>query len=253
MPQPTSPIDWKVVQAYYDEGHTMAECKERFGFSNGAWDRAKHRGEIRTRSRGGWRGGHSTRSKVERLLNEGRSSAEIAEILAISKSTVAYHARQLGVPPDRRFANRVDWEAVQNAHDAGMSVRECAKQFGFHKGSWHKAKVRGDIKPRSHLIPLNELLVVGRRTGREHLKKRLTDAGLKVNRCEDCGITEWNGKPLNMEIHHVNGEKTDNRLENLRFLCGNCHSQTHTWGGRNRERSRGHHLRLVEAPDEEAA
>lgn len=250
MPWKESPIDWNAVQAFYDKGHAMAECKRRFGFSNGAWDRARLRGELRTRSRGGWqsRRPHETRRQVERLLNEGRSNAEVAEILALSKSTVSYHARKLGVPPDRRFSNRVDWQAVQAAHNQGMSVRECARRFGFNKGSWHKAVQRGAIKSRSRLIPLEELVVKGRRTNRGHLKGRLIAAGLKENRCEECGITEWRGRPLAMQLHHVNGDGADNRLENLSFLCGNCHAQTENWGGRNIRRGAGH-LRLVH-PDE---
>ena len=53
------------------------------------------------------------------------------------------------------------------------------------------------------------------------------------------GITkEWRGKPLSMELHHVNGDGRDNRLENLRLLCGNCHAQTDNWGGRGRKRRR---------------
>ena len=228
----------------------MRECQERFGFSNGAWDRARRRGELKARGRGGWRRGHDTRRQVERLLNQGRSNAEVAEVLAISRSTVSYHARQLGVPPDRRFSKRVDWAKVQEAHDRGMSVRQCAKKFGFHKGSWQKAVQRGAIKPRSHLIPLSELLVVGRKTNRGHLKARLIRAGLMQERCEECGITEWLGKPLSLELHHKNGDGTDNRLKNLSLLCGNCHSQTHTWGGRNGRRRAENHLRLVEPADQ---
>lgn len=179
--------------------------------------------------------GH-TKSEVELLLSEGRSNAEIAEQLGISKATVSYHARSLGVPPDQRFARRVDWPAVQCAHDAGMSVRKCADHFGFHVGSWHEAVRRGDIVPRDHLIPLDELLVVGRPTNRQYLKRRLIVAGLKEELCEGCGIGEWQGKPLSLHLHHRNGDGSDNRLENLMLLCPNCHSQTDTYGGRNGHR-----------------
>ena len=53
-------------------------------------------------------------------------------------------------------------------------------------------------------------------------------------RCEECGLSEWRGKALSLELHHVNGDGLDNRLENLVLLCPNCHSQTDTWGGRNK-------------------
>jgi len=64
----------------------------------------------------------------------------------------------------------------------------------------------------------------------------LIAAGLKENRCERCGIIEWQGVHLNMQLHHKNGNGKDNRLENLEFLCANCHSLTDTWGGRNGHR-----------------
>lgn len=53
------------------------------------------------------------------------------------------------------------------------------------------------------------------------------------NKCESCGITDWNNKPLTMHIDHVNGNRTDNRFENLKVLCPNCHSLTETFAYRN--------------------
>jgi hypothetical protein len=92
------------------------------------------------------------------------------------------------------------------------------------------------------------LVMHGRRAGRDHLKARLIKAGLKENRCEQCGISSWRGKPLSVQLHHKNGDGTDNRIENLEFLCPNCHSQTDTYGGRNGHRRSEGHLTLVEPP-----
>jgi hypothetical protein len=82
-------------------------------------------------------------------------------------------------------------------------------------------------------MPIDELLVAGRPRNRTHVKMRILGAGLKENVCEDCGITDWRDRPLAMALHHVNGDGNDNRLDNLRFLCPNCHSQTENFAGRN--------------------
>src|SRR6266496_6665887 len=103
-----------------------------------------------------------------------------------------------------------------------MRAMECCRHFGFSRATWCKAVASGRVQPRSHLIPLEELLVKGRPTNRSHLKMRLLAAGLKENRCEICGVSTWMGTPLNAQLHHKNGDGTDNRLENIQFLCGNC-------------------------------
>ena len=64
-------------------------------------------------------------------------------------------------------------------------------------------------------------------------KERLIKANLIEYKCSNCGITEWNGKLLTLQLHHINGNNRDNRLENLTFLCPNCHSQTDNFSGKN--------------------
>lgn len=67
-----------------------------------------------------------------------------------------------------------------------------------------------------------------------HLKIRLLDDGLLKDECYECRInSSWNGKPLSLQLDHINGDKTDNRLCNLRLLCPNCHSQTKNFSGKS--------------------
>ena len=75
-------------------------------------------------------------------------------------------------------------------------------------------------------------------TSTNHLKKRLLREQILEYKCALCGNTgEWNGKPLSLVLDHINGEHSDNRLENLRILCPNCHSQTDTFAGKNKNKN----------------
>ena len=76
------------------------------------------------------------------------------------------------------------------------------------------------------------------------LKKKLYRENLKQNKCEICNISEWNGKKIECELDHIDGDRTNNKLENLRILCPNCHSQTDTFRFKRGRGENGKHKAL---------
>lgn len=80
---------------------------------------------------------------------------------------------------------------------------------------------------------LSQQLTINGTRNSNSLKKRLIKEGVKEKKCERCGISEWMGEDITLELHHINGNRSDNRLENLVLLCPNCHSQTSNFRGKN--------------------
>ncbi len=144
-----------------------------------------------------------------------------------------YKAIRQGRLDARRHKLAVDWTAVQHYYDEGHTYRECRAEFRFAAGSWTKAVSRGSLVTRPRRMPLERILAESR--SRFSVKKRLLEAGVLENSCDECGIRDWRGLPLSIQLHHRNGVRDDHRLENLLMLCPNCHSQTSTFGIRNRK------------------
>lgn len=111
--------------------------------------------------------------------------------------------------------------------DYGIAVR--LKGRGWNKG------LIGVGRPR---LPLQNILVRNSSFQSHKLKNRLFKESLKSRECEECG---WAKKSedgrLPLELDHINGDSSDNRLENLRILCPNCHSLKPTHRGRNRKKN----------------
>ena len=88
---------------------------------------------------------------------------------------------------------------------------------------------------KKRLIPLNDVLVENSSYARHLLKKRIIKENLLEYKCSCCGIGDsWNEKKLVLQLDHINGVNNDHRLENLRFVCPNCHSQQDTYAAKNR-------------------
>jgi len=88
---------------------------------------------------------------------------------------------------------------------------------------------------RCRKIPQTELFVENCKYQRHIVKRRLISEKIISYSCAGCGNTgSYNGKKLTLQLDHINGVNNDNRLENLRFLCPNCHSQTDTFCGGNK-------------------
>lgn len=104
---------------------------------------------------------------------------------------------------------------------------------------WRRLKKLGKScnspKNNNKIIPLDEILEgLHPHYQTFKLNKRLLKEGIFENVCSVCGISDWNGQSLSMQLDHINGISSDHKIDNLRLICPNCHSQTPTFCGKNK-------------------
>lgn len=100
-----------------------------------------------------------------------------------------------------------------------------------------KGKQCATVTKVTKSIKAEDILKENCKHQRSVLRNYIIKNNLVPYKCAICGCVAWQGKTLSLELDHINGLNNDNRLENLRFLCPNCHSQTSTYGSRNQQRN----------------
>ena len=105
------------------------------------------------------------------------------------------------------------------------------KEYEIDTGHLLGKRANSGVRHRGHKMSVEEILSKrndGKRTDRIVLKRALIKTGREY-KCEQCGLKEWNGKELKLQIHHKNKDSSDNTPSNIEQLCPNCHSQTDNW------------------------
>ncbi len=112
-------------------------------------------------------------------------------------------------------------------------IHERVAELGIDVSHWKTRK--SPARKSSWIRPLDEYLVEGSYASSSYLRKRLIKEKVLAETCTECGLgAQWEGRSLTLHLDHISGDRTDNRLANLRFLCPNCHSQTETYCGNKR-------------------
>ena len=151
-----------------------------------------------------------------------RSREEIENAVKNSRS-IAEVCRKLGIKPNggnyKTIHNELKYYEIDTSHFTGQ---------GWNIGLKHNPRPPKDI---------DSILTDNSNYQSYKLKNRLFKEGFKEKKCECCGNTEWMGKPIALELHHINGCNSDNRLTNLMVLCPNCHAMTDNYRGLNKSAS----------------
>jgi hypothetical protein len=150
-----------------------------------------------------------------RIRNRAVLARVVAESLSIRESL-----GKLGLVPAggnyESFNKAVRLFAIDTSHFTGC---------GHLRGKTHNYNTR----------PLRAVLRRGKLENTFRLKRRLIATGLKSHRCEQCRLTKWLGRPIALELHHKDGDRTTNLLSNLELVCPNCHALPDNYRGKNKK------------------
>jgi len=192
-------IDWRAVQEYYDSGKSWRQCTKDLGISLRTFHDAVKSGKVVVRARQveGYPGSRLGRTDILQRCSD------IERWIAEEKPK-AFMCRELACRP-----------GTLECYLEIMGIVYLGNPGSRHKKA--EEYLNSDQQIKAH-----------------DLKRKLIQDGLKKHCCEVCGLDTWQGQPIPIALHHINGNCHDNRLENLMILCPNCHAQTPNFCGKKR-------------------
>ena len=187
--------------------------------------------------------------ELEKLIKNNMSQIQIAKFYNLSQTTIRYWINKFCLKTNKKqFAKSPKWsieeliEAIKQSktYTNVFKILKLSVNGGNHKTIKKYIKKHNidishfnkNFRPSIKRYALGEILVKNSPyVSSVSLKKRLLKDCILLEQCYICGLKNiWNNFKLTLELDHINGEHADNRLENLRILCPNCHSQTETFG-----------------------
>ena len=137
------------------------------------------------------------KEEIEQWIEEGKTKAQMARELGCNPKTINPVLERLGL------------------------------EYAGNRGC------KGFSKSNGHELPLLEYLEKSIDIQSNKIRKKLLEEGYKEYRCECCGLTEWLEEPIPLELHHKDGNRFNNDLDNFQLLCPNCHAKTDSYRGKN--------------------
>jgi transposase-like protein len=106
------------------------------------------------------------------------------------------------------------------------TLNKYLKKYGLEYNGNQNRKGKPHLESRKNYKEYTEN---GKYINTSRLRQILIEQEVKEKKCESCGLEEWMGKPIPLELHHIDENRFNNRLENLKILCSNCHMQEHNY------------------------
>lgn len=199
--------------------------------------------------------------KVQELRKEGKSFGEISKELLITKSNACYCNKINLDEYDKKVSSHQKYvDSVCELAKKCTNINQILYILGKKGTNEYYKQIRKILEENkvdiSHFkeyephkpngvknkLPIEKYLVKGSTISIPKLRERLLKEGLKEHKCEnpECGLSEWHNLPIPLQLHHINGDRTDNRLENLQLLCPNCHAMTDNYCGRKLKKVKKH-------------